>query len=153
MTMGKLDYTFDFPNKGILSPEEVHFFYYDVMRDTEDNIQVIYEWNNDIESFLKEKGIKASIMEKDALLQNVEKNEIYFSLSEDEALPLALFRHLRNAFVHHRIVYSGDYLSIEDTNGKDLKMKGLVKYKDLKELCFLFFKQKDDFEKNNGLLI
>ena len=32
-------------------------------------------------------------------------------------------------------------------------MKGLVKYKDLKELCFLFFKQKDEFEQNNGLLI
>lgn len=151
MTMVKLDYTFDVLNKSILSPEEVHFFYYDVMRDTEKNIQAIYEWNNEIENFLKEKGIRANGMVKDALPQNVEKNEIYFSLSENETLPLALFRHLRNAFVHHRIVYSGDYLSIEDTNGKDLKMKGLVKYKDLKELCFLFFKQKDEFEKNNEL--
>lgn len=151
MTMVKLDYAFDVLNKSILSPEEVHFFYYDVMRDTEKNIQAIYEWNNEIENFLKEKGIRANGMVKDALPQNVEKNEIYFSLSENETLPLALFRHLRNAFVHHRIVYSGDYLSIEDTNGKDLKMKGLVKYKDLKELCFLFFKQKDEFEKNNEL--
>lgn len=151
MTMVKLDYTFDVLNKSILSPEEVHFFYYDVMRDTEKNIQAIYEWNNEIENFLKEKGIRANGMVKDALPQKVEKNEIYFSLSENETLPLALFRHLRNAFVHHRIVYSGDYLSIEDTNGKDLKMKGLVKYKDLKELCFLFFKQKDEFEKNNEL--
>ena len=151
MTMVKLDYTFDVLNKSILSPEEVHFFYYDFMRSTEKNIQAIYEWNNEIENFLKEKGIRANGMVKDALPQNVEKNEIYFSLSENETLPLALFRHLRNAFVHHRIVYSGDYLSIEDTNGKDLKMKGLVKYKDLKELCFLFFKQKDEFEKNNEL--
>ena len=151
MTMVKLDYTFDVLNKSILSPEEVHFFYYDVMRDTEKNIQAIYEWNNEIENFLKEKGIRANGMVKDALPQNVEKNEIYFSLSENETLPLALFRHLRNAFVHHRIVYSGDYLSIEDTNGKDLKMKGLVKYIDLKELCFLFFKQKDEFDKNNEL--
>ena len=149
--MVKLDYTFDVLNKSILSPEEVHFFYYDVMRDTEKNFQAIYEWNNEIENFLKEKGIRANGMVKDALPQNVEKNEIYFSLSENETLPLALFRHLRNAFVHHRIVYSGDYLSIEDTNGKDLNMKGLVKYKDLKELCFLFFKQKDEFEKNNEL--
>lgn len=151
MTMVKLDYTFDVLNKSILSPEEVHFFYYDVMRDTEKNIQAIYEWNNEIENFLKEKGIRANGMVKDALPQNLKKNEIYFSLSENETLPLALFRHLRNAFVHHRIVYSGDYLSIEDTNGKDLNMKGLVKYKDLKELCFLFFKQKDEFEKNNEL--
>lgn len=151
MTMVKLDYTFDVLNKSILSPEEVHFFYYDVMRDTEKNIQAIYEWNNEIENFLKEKGIRANGMVKDALPQNVEKNEIYFSLSENETLPLALFRHLRNAFVHHRVVNSGDYLSVEDTNGKDLKMKGLVKYKDLKELCFLFFKQKDEFEKNNEL--
>ena len=149
--MVKLDYTFDVLNKSILSPEEVHFFYYDVMRDTEKNIQAIYEWNNEIENFLKEKGIRANGMVKDALPQNLKKNEIYFSLSENETLPLALFRHLRNAFVHHRIVYSGDYLSIEDTNGKDLNMKGLVKYKDLKELCFLFFKQKDEFEKNNEL--
>jgi len=43
--MENIEYTFEIINKEMLSPEEVHFFYYDVMRNTEDTIQSIYEWN------------------------------------------------------------------------------------------------------------
>ena len=83
---------------------------------------------------------------KRATDHSVDKDKIYFSVSENETIPLAFFRHLRNAFAHHRIVRCCEYLHIEDIQGKDLTMKGLVKFKDLKELCFLFFDQRTEFE-------
>lgn len=44
-----MDYTMPKYEKSILSAEEVHFFYYDIMRNAEDSIQFVYEWNNDIQ--------------------------------------------------------------------------------------------------------
>ena len=150
--MENFDYTFNVPSKGILSPDEVHFFYYDVMRDTINNAQVIYEWNEEIEKFLEEKGIKVEVKEKRAVSQNVEKNVMFFSIAQDESKPIAFFRHLRNAFAHHQIVYCGECLQIEDIQGNDFTMKGLIKFQDLKELCFLFFDQRAKFEEDNNLL-
>lgn len=149
--MENFDYTFNVPSKGILSPDEVHFFYYDIMRDMEDNIQVIYDWNSEIEKFLNEKGIQVEEMENRTLPQNVEKNVMFFSMSQDETKPIAFFRHLRNAFTHHRIIHCGEYLHIEDIQGNDFTMKGFIKFQDLKELCFLFFDQRTQFEMTNNL--
>lgn len=149
--MKNIDYAINNPSKGILSPDEVHFFYYDVMRDAEDNIQAIYEWNEDIERFLNEKKLKVEEINKGTLLNNVCNNVICFTVSENESKPAAFFRHLRNAFVHHRIVRCGEYLKIKDISGNDVTMIGLLKYQDLKELCFLFFDQKTKFETNNEL--
>ena len=139
--MENFDYTFNIPSNGILSPDEVHFFYYDVMRDTGNNTQSIYEWNGEIEEFLNRKGIKVEVMEKGTIPQNVEKNVMFFSICQDENKPIAFFRHLRNAFAHHRIVHCGEFLHIEDVLGNDFTMKGFIKFQDLKELCFLFFNQ------------
>lgn len=147
--MENFDYTLYIPSKGILSPDEVHFFYYDIMRDLEDTIQAIYEWNGEIENFFYEKGIKVEVMKKGDIPQNIEKNVMFFSTYQDESKPIAFFRHLRNTFAHHRITHSGEYLHFEDTNGTDLTMIGLIKFQDLKELCFLFFGQRSELEKNN----
>ena len=149
--MTNFNYAFNIPSKGILLPDELYFFYYDVMRDTEAGIQAIYEWNDEIKKFLNEKGIKAENIEKGSLPQSVDKDKIYFSVSENETMPLAFFRHLRNAFAHHRIVRCCGYLHIEDVQGKDLTMKGLVKFQDLKELCFLFFDQRTKFENTHNI--
>ena len=145
------DYTFKIPQRGILSPNEVHFFYYDVMREMDDSFWVIYEWDNEIEKFLNEKGIKVETKEKGAISQNVDKNVVFFSTYQNESKPIAFFRHLRNAFAHHRITYWGEFLHIEDIQGNDRTMKGLIKYQDLKELCFLFFNQRTSFESDNNL--
>lgn len=149
--MENINYTFNNFQKDVLSPDEVHFFYYDVMRDTENNCQTIYDWSNEIEKFLDEKGIIMEIKEKATLPQNVEKNELFFSTYQDESKPVAFFRHLRNAFAHHRITHRGEYIHIEDINGEVLTMKGLVKYQDLQKICFLFFNQRSNFENMNNL--
>lgn len=149
--MKNIDYMFNIPSKGILSPDEEHFFYYDVMRDTGNNTQSIYEWNSEIEEFLNGKGIKVEVMEKGAIPQNVEKNVMFFSICQDESKPIAFFRHLRNAFAHHRIVHCCEYLNIEDVQGNNLAMKGFIKFQDLKQLCYLFFDQRTQFEVTNNL--
>lgn len=149
--MENFDYTFNIPNKGILSPDEVHFFYYDVMRDTINNVQAIYEWNGEIEKFLEGKGVKVEVVEKGTISQIIEKDVMFFSTAQDESKPKAFFRHLRNAFAHHQIVHCGEYLQCEDIQGNDFTMKGLVKFQDLKELCFLFFYQRTKFEENSNL--
>ena len=148
--MKNVSFTFDIPEKEILSTDEVHFFYYDVMRDTENNIQAIYSWNDKVEKFLAEKHIKIEVLEKDTLPLDSSKNELYFSVSKNESIPLAFFRHLRNAFAHHRIKHYNDYLCIEDVQGESYTMKGLIKYQDLKGLCFLFFDQRSAFENKHN---
>lgn len=144
-----MDYTFNRLSKEVLLPNEERFFYYDVMRDAENNAQSSYKWSEDIKEFLNEKGIQMEDMENGTLPQNVEKNVMFFSIALGERKPEAFFRHLRNAFTHHRITHSGEYLHFEDTNGTDLTMIGLIKFQDLKELCFLFFNQRSELEKNN----
>ena len=145
------DYTFSIPQRGMLSPNEVHFFYYDVMRDMGDKTQVIYEWKGEIEKFLNKKRIQVEVMEKGTITQNVDKNVVLFSTYQNESKPIAFFRHLRNAFAHHRITHWGEFLHIEDVQGNDITMKGLIKYQDLKELCCLFFNQRASFESDNNL--
>ena len=145
------DYTFKIPQRGMLSPNEVHFFYYDVMREMDGSFRVIYEWDKEIEKFLNEKGIKVEVKEKGTIFQNVDKNIVFFSTYQNESKPIAFFRHLRNAFAHHRITHWGEFLHIEDIQGNDITMKGLIKYQDLKELCVLFFDQRTLFETDNNL--
>ena len=51
-----MDYTISKCKRGILSPEEVHFFYYDIMRNQGDSIQCVYEWNKDVQDYLDSKS-------------------------------------------------------------------------------------------------
>ena len=83
----------------------------------------------------------------------VEENRLYFVVDKIDKnnKAIAFFRHLRNAFAHFRIVREGEWLNIMDGvwRGKEKDkywektMIGLIKYEDLKELCFIFFKQGD----------
>lgn len=154
-----MDYTIKKYERGILSAEEVHFFYYGIMRNTEDCIQFTYDWNNDIQDYLNSKEIVIEAKEKDAFPAIAEKNKLYFIVSEKDEnnKAVALFRHLRNAFAHFRIIHEAEYLSIEDGhwNAKDecleRTMIGQIKYEDLKKLCFLFFKQGDKFIEENNI--
>ena len=51
-----MDYTITKCERGILSPEEVHFFYYGIMRNQGDSIQCVYEWNKDVQDYLDSKS-------------------------------------------------------------------------------------------------
>ncbi|MEY8685226.1 hypothetical protein AB9N12_03465 [Bacteroides sp. AN502(2024)] len=155
--MKKLDYTFPIEKRGILPPDEEHFFYYDIMRNTENNNQNIYNWNSDIQKFLDNKGVIVDT--KETLPDKAMKDELYFIIEkkDKENKAAAFFNHLRNAFAHFRIVHVGEYLRIEDgrwdTKNKCLErtMIGQIKYEDLKELCFLFFQQEDKFIEENNI--
>lgn len=155
-----MNYTISEYKKDILSAEEVHFFYYDIMRNQEDSIQCVYDWNNDIQEYLNGKGIVMEIRETNDFPEIAEKNRLYFTVDKNDKnnKAVAFFRHLRNAFVHFRIVREGEYLSITDGSWKGKEkdkyleetMTGLIKYEDLKGLCFLFSKQGDKYiEENN----
>lgn len=155
-----MNYTMPEYKKGILSAEEEHFFYYDIMRNQENSIQCVYDWNNDIQNYLDSKGIVVEVRDTNDFPEFIEKNRICFALDKNDKnnKAVAFFRHLRNAFAHFRIVREGEYLYITDGSWKgkekdkylEKTMIGLIKYEDLKELCFLFFKQGDKFiEENN----
>jgi hypothetical protein len=144
--MKELDFTFrDDCMDGILDPDQLNFFYYDIARDCRNSIQVVYEWNEDVKSFLEEKGINVEFV-KSVNPERV-KNSIKLTKSNDSK-PEAFFRHLRNAFAHFHIVKWGEYVEFRDwcKNGDEKKctMVGYVKYEDLRELCFIFFRQRDD---------
>lgn len=148
--MKELDYTFPIYSEGVLSPDKLAFFYYDIMRDTIDYNQGVYDWNDDIQNFLDNKGIVIEEKPNGTLPNKVEKNGLYFTVCEDDKdnKAIAFFRHLRNAFAHFGIASEGEYLKLEDFGSKRT-MIGLVKYEDLKELCFLFFKQKEVSEEKH----
>lgn len=147
--------------KSILSAEEVHFFYYDIMRNQEDGIQCVYDWNNDIQDYLDSKGIVMEVREINDFPEIMEKNRLYFTVDKNDKnnKAVAFFRHLRNAFAHFRIVREDEYLNITDgfwegeegNKHFERTMIGQIKYENLKELCFLFFKQRDKFIAENNI--
>ncbi|MDE6216695.1 hypothetical protein [Bacteroides sp.] len=156
-----MDYTMPKYEKSILSPDKVHFFYYDVMRNLEDNSIFLYDWNHDIQAYLDNKNIVIEAKEKDVLPTTIEKDKLHFTIREQDEnnKAVAFFNHLRNAFAHLRIVPEGEYLNITDGSWKgkekdkhfERTMIGQIKYEDLKELCFLFFKQRDKFIEENNI--
>lgn len=146
-----MDYTMSKYKRSVLSEEECHFFYYDIIRNQEDNIRFVYDWNEDIQDYLDSKGIVIEVREENDLPETVEKNRLYFAIIEkdEKNKAIAFFRHLRNAFAHLQIVREGEYMNItdgfwegeEENKHFEKTMIGQIKYEDLKELCFLFFKQ------------
>ena len=104
----EFDYIIKIHNNEILNPDEVYFFYYCVMSETLNRMTDIYEWNEDIINFLNDKKIIVKTLDNETIPQDIAKNTMYFSLKQNENKPNALFRHLRNAFSHHRIVHWGE---------------------------------------------
>lgn len=156
-----MDYTIPKYEKSILPVEKVHFFYYDVMRNLEDNLIFLYDWNQDIQAYLDNKNIVIEPKEIDALPTTTEKDKLYFTIRKEDKKnkAVAFFNHLRNAFAHLRIVPEDEYLNMTDGSWKGSPqnryfkrtMIGQIKYEDLKELCFLFFKQRDKFMEETNI--
>lgn len=130
---------------GVLSPEDLKFFYYNVGLENNDSLMSVVNWN-DVEPFAKDKGIKVS--ELKCADDNVGNGEIKLTTlsTKTEDFSEALLRHLRNAFSHYRIVRNGDNYSIRDYNGKKLSMIGNVNAEALKEVVFHIIETKENFK-------
>lgn len=126
---------------GVLSQEELIFFYYEIVTKNEDSHICGCEWNQEITDFLNRVGVVIHTCPSKMMTNQFQDNTIFYTKGNNETMIISLFRHLRNAFAHLSIQKYGEYLYLKDDNGKNLTMIGKVKYKDLKDFCNIIFKQ------------
>lgn len=148
-----LDFNFSQTSSGVLNPEDLSFFYYGVGLDTMTNVPVLFNWDEDIQSYIDSKKMTIDgIKEQDvkALEDKFEKDKLLFIVRKNETKEESLFRHLRNAFVHYNIRREGDYFLCKDIDPRDnsIKMIGYVNGADLKELCSHFYNQRAEYEES-----
>lgn len=126
---------------GILSPEDLKLFYYEVGLSSQMGQTEIYDWNKEIDEFLKKVGVVVNVCPDGTITNQYVSNTISISLSKGESKGVAFFRHLRNAFAHYHIQRFGDYFYLKDASGNKITMIGCIKIEDLKSLILLFLKQ------------
>jgi hypothetical protein len=136
---------------GILAPEDLHFFYYDIALDHLSGRSAMYERTDKVKSFMSSKDLIIDEKEQSELPDDFETNRIYFTVNEknDGSIDGALFRHLRNALAHFNVRCQGDFFLMKDFElGKQVKMTmiGKVRCEDLRQFCFLLFDQREQFE-------
>lgn len=134
-------------SNGVLAPEDLHFFYYDVGLDSLTGIPSIYEDNEDVLSFIDSKKLEIKVVEQSILPTSFQDGHIYFIQEKcDKSKYDAFFRHLRNAFSHYHIAHQGDFFLMNDYHDKacnEMTMIGKIKCEDLMNLCFLLFGQRE----------
>lgn len=125
---------------GLLSQEELIFFYYEIVTKNEDSQICGLTWNLETKNFLKSAGVVIQSCPSNTLTDQFHNNTIYYTKINGESEVMAFFRHLRNAFAHLSIQEYDDYLYMKDVNIKNnITMIGMVKFDDLKRLCYIFF--------------
>lgn len=113
-----------------------------------------YAEDIDIQSFAENNHMTVAARETNNIPENVPEGTILFTqdmykrckiahkLKNKERLPIALFRHLRNAFAHFRITQEGEYIVMHDEivrNGRrKLTMSGKVQVEQLKKPLRLY---------------
>ena len=136
---------------GLLTPDDLHLFYYDIGFDKEIGDSFIYSWDHEIEKYCDENGLNIDFCELDAIPSSVPENTILFDGIENDQgnKAVALFRHLRNAFAHYYIGSSGDFYCMKDywNNEDTITMIGKIRQHLFKGLIEEFFKQKEKNEK------
>ena len=97
---------------GLLPPEYVSFFYYDICIDKETDYHHFYDWSIEVEDFLKRNNTLIEVKDEKDLPPTVKENEVYFSFVKEDSQnkAAAFFRHLRNAFSHFSIGYNDQVL-------------------------------------------
>ena len=138
---------------GVLAPEDLRFFYYDVALNHLSGGSAMYERNDKVKSFMNNKDLIIDEKEQAELPNDFETNRIYFTVNEklDGSIDGALFRHMRNAFAHYNIRCQGEFFFMKDfETGKQIKMTmiGKVRCEDLHQFCFLLFDQRKLFDGN-----
>lgn len=132
---------------GLLSPKEVHLFYYDIGFDKETGYSFNFEWTEEIQSFLSTNNIVIDDVDINAIPLSFEKNKIYFSMiaSDEGNKAVAFIRHLRNCFFHYHIGFDGNYYRMkdfQDTHETKSTMIGKIEKRYFDALIDIFFKQK-----------
>lgn len=142
---------FSFPEHyktGILSGDDLTFFYYDVGLDILQSLPQMYIWDEVVEEF-KDKldidGCVATQIDTEFTLNRIRFTVSNNKNSDNGSKAAAFFRHLRNAFAHYRIVREGENYVITDLDGNVVTMRGFVKAELLKQFCFSLFKMRDKF--------
>ena len=129
-----------------LPPEDLRFFYYDVVKYGEKE-QLLECSNEELVEFANEFGIKLTPIQQQTFSVNKYKpaeNEIIFTFikgrnKKEMSYQNALFKHLRNSFAHYRISYKNNgekFVLMEDGLCGGYTMKGLVEIEKLKSLVF-----------------
>lgn len=142
-------FDFSFPKhltNGILNPDDLNFFYYDIGKENIGDTPFLYEWDAVVNEFSDVLDIDSC--SKEQIDKEFVQNKIRFTISakEKKSKTAAFFRHLRNAFAHYRIVRDGENYCLIDKDPQDaqITMRGLVKAEILKNFCFRFFEQRDE---------
>lgn len=133
-----------------LQPDDLRFFYYDVEHAYIGGIYDNDSWNKVMDGF--QDKVDISPCECKDLPSKVNLNTIKFSVIPDTSVTSNFFRHMRNAFMHHRVNldYSNNniiHLSDAYYDNKEKKEKitmiGKIESGILKEICFKFLEIND----------
>lgn len=145
---------------GLLSKEDLHFFYYDISVCVLTGVSAIFNWDVEVDEYISSKSIIVDNVD----LVNVptcyiENTVLFYVEDRKESKAMSFFRHLRNAFSHYRISRYNDEYFIKDmyedksNSGEDIHrintMVGRIKCEDLHQLCYLFMKQKERLEQES----
>ena len=148
------NFTFEEPAIGLLSPESVYFFYYTVAKGELEGEAAMYEWDEEIRSYLSNQGLHIEPWPIEQLPSEFKDCEMLFEKREIENEAEAFIRHLRNAFAHYHIGEYGNYYKLEDFNKqKERTMIGKIKTEHLKQLCYLLLKQGEKYNIETGCSI
>ncbi len=132
--------------EGLLSPDDVYLFYYDIGIDSETGNSFIYVWDDKIEQFAKDNNLVIIDCDAASIPTTFSENKIYFTVGDKDNgnKAVAFFRHLRDAFAHYHIGTSGDYYCMKDFRRpeKTVTMIGKIHHSLLKGLLEVFFEQK-----------
>lgn len=154
------DFTIGNPGSiGLLNPEDLNFFYYDVSRNSLDGWASCCEWNCDIEDFIKGNKLRIEVCDAKYIPGSVDSGTILFTIDpmDSGSKADALLRHLRNAFSHFRINRNGDnYIMSDYSNGINKHtMRGYINADLLKTLIFKLYSQnqekQDSYDPNKDL--
>ena len=136
------------PAHAVLHADDLVFFYYDIGQDVLSSFPSGYDWNINVQEF-NDKVEFFTYKSTYYIDDKFEDNVIRFKIADNkkEQPCEAFFRHLRNAFSHYRISRQGEWYFIKDINDKtsNLTMIGKVKAEILKDFCFRFFDQREQF--------
>ena len=128
--------------RGILSGDDLVFFYYDIGIDHLSGWPSVYEWSSVVNKYRNDLDVEAC--DSNLIPEKFEDNKIRFNVSDstdsdNNSEAAAFFRHLRNAFSHYRISRDKEWFDILDKSKGKITMRGRVKADLLKSFCFEFF--------------
>ncbi|MBD5280417.1 MAG: hypothetical protein HDS35_07735 [Bacteroides sp.] len=126
----------DHPTYSFLYPEDLKFFYYDINFAKDCGIFEEDSWEKVMKEFSEKVDI--NVCARKEIPEDVNSNTLRFTKKSYENEIAALFRHLRNAFAHHRIHRMGEAFFIEDKYRAQTTMIGRIECELLMDICLRF---------------